>query len=335
MQIKRDVGLDFIKIIACFLVVALHTIKPSFSVNNFAIVAIAVTAIPFFLMVNGYLMFQKETLTYDYVGKKIIRILAVCFSWEALHSVAYYLYYHEVRNFIKSFLLDFLQQGLFFHFWFMGTLIILYLILPFLYRLYDRNSVIYICILAGLGIICFSVNLIMTFTKNQFILEIPQSLRLWNWLLYYMLGGLMAKKKSQINGILYKYSRITKMIIFVVAIVLLIFWQWLIGNIIIKHYVLETFYGSIPIIVSTMILFLCLSGLNYKHGKVITYLSGLSMGIYIFHPFVLAVFQKFIPTFISGNAGMNLLFWFVTVITCGAVTAVIKRIPVIKELIKL
>lgn len=335
MQTKRQISLDFIKIISCCLIVALHTVNPDFGFANFIIFSIAATAIPFFLMVNGYLMFQKDTITYVYIGKKIFRILMVCFSWEMLHAAAYFMHYHEVRNFVKSFLLDFLQKGLFFHFWFMGTLIILYLLLPFLHRMYKKSETMYISILVGLGVICFIVSLVMVATKNQFVLEVPQSFRLWYWLFYYMLGGLLAKRKIQIQTLMTGCPSIAKIIVPIAAVFGLVAWQWLIGNIIMKQYVLETFYGSIPIMGAVTSLFLCMLRAKYKWEKTITYLSSLSMGIYIFHPFVLAVFQKFIPAFISGNVAMNLLFWIVTVIVCGIITAIVNMVPVIKELIRL
>lgn len=335
MQFKRELWLDFIKIIACCLVVALHTVRADSGFANFVIVSMAETAIPLFLMVNGYLMFRKDTITYAYVGKKILRILVVCFSWEALHAGVYLLYYHEVRNFVKSFLFDFLQQGLFFHFWFMGTLIILYLLLPLLYRLYERNALVYIGILVGLGVLCAAISLVMTITSNQFVLKVPQSLRLWYWLFYYMLGGLLAKRKTQIQTWTSHRSKNVKMAAPILTILLLIGWQWLIGNVAMGHYVLETFYGSVPVMLSVTILFMCISGMRLKTGKAITYLSGLSMGVYVIHPFVLAMFQKFVPAFVSGNAATNLLFWIVTVTVCCVITAVINAIPVIKELIRL
>ena len=335
MQTERIIGLDFIKVIACIFIVALHTINVSYSPINFIIISFAVSAIPLFIMVNGYLMFQKTEITYGYIGNKIFRILIVCFSWEALHALAYFCYYHKFRNFVKSFLLDFLQQGLFFHFWFMGTLIILYLLLPFLYQLYQQSEKIYIGILIGLGVACAMISFLMIVTRNQFILKVPQSLRLWYWLFYYMLGGLLSKKKVHIQSLVEKCSLTVKIAVMAIAIALLVGWQWIIGNIVMGHYVLETFYGSAPIIISVTVLFIYILGAKVKWKKEIAYLSGLSMGIYIIHPFVLAVLQKFFPIFISGNTLMNISFWIATVIICGAITLIMNRLPIVKELLKL
>ena len=335
MQAKRNIGLDVIKVVACCFVVASHTIRPGFGFANLVVFSLAIIAIPCFFMVNGYLMFQKQTVTYAYIWKKIIRILVVCFSWEALHAAVYWLYYHQFRNFLESFLFDFLQKGLFFHFWFMGSLMILYLLLPILRWIYEKNEAVYIGILIGLGIICSAMNLIMIVTKNLYVLEIPQSLRLWYWLFYYMLGGLLAKRKIKIQIIIDRCSFAMKITALVTAIALLIGWQWLIGNVVLKQYKIEIFYGSIPIMAVVTIVFVCILNVKFHREKTITYFANLSMGIYVIHPFVLAVFQKYVPAFVSGKATMNLLFWIATVIACGVIAAILNKISMVKELTKL
>lgn len=335
MQAKRNISLDVIKVVACCFVVASHTIRPGFGFANFVAFSLAIIAIPCFFMVNGYLMFQKQIVTYAYIWKKIIRILVVCFSWEALHAAVYWLYYHQFRNFLESFLLDFLQKGLFFHFWFMGSLMILYLLLPILRWIYEKNEAVYMWFLIGLGFICSAMNLIMIVTKNLYVVEIPQSLRLWYWLFYYMLGGLLAKRKIKIQIITDRCSFAMRMTALITAIVLAIGWQWLIGNVVLKKYKLEIFYGSFPIMATMVIVFVCILNVKFHRGKTITYLANLSMGVYVIHPFVLAVFQKYVPAFVSGKVTMNLLFWIATVIACGVIAAILNKIPMVKELTKL
>lgn len=110
MMRERIIGLDFIKVIACFWVVALHTVNASFSIVNFVIVSFGVSAIPFFIMVNGYLMFQKKEITYGYIGNKIFRILIVCFSWELLHAFAYFFIITNLEILLEAFCLIFFNK---------------------------------------------------------------------------------------------------------------------------------------------------------------------------------------------------------------------------------
>lgn len=100
MRSERVIGVDFIKVIACCLVVALHTVNVNFSIINFIIISLSVVAIPNFIMVNGYLMFQKAEITYGYIRNKIFRILIVCFSWEVLHAILFIrLFLQYYKNF--------------------------------------------------------------------------------------------------------------------------------------------------------------------------------------------------------------------------------------------
>ena len=73
MNSKRETWLDCIKIMACFLVVILHTvcygISDKISSPALLIYYIGTFAIPLFWMVNGYLQLRRE-VTYKYVLKK-------------------------------------------------------------------------------------------------------------------------------------------------------------------------------------------------------------------------------------------------------------------------
>lgn len=111
---KREVGLDLIKVLACLGVVALHTIYPEKGFINRIITLLAVTSIPLFFVASGYLMFQRESLDYKYALRKILRILLVCFAWELLHAVAYFMYYHQVLDFLTSFFWIIFKRGYFF-----------------------------------------------------------------------------------------------------------------------------------------------------------------------------------------------------------------------------
>ena len=71
---KREKWIDLIKIIACFLVVNLHTVTDGISEgrNNIGLILnhCGVFAILLFFMVNGYLQLRKENVSYKYCIKK-------------------------------------------------------------------------------------------------------------------------------------------------------------------------------------------------------------------------------------------------------------------------
>ena len=129
---KREIWLDYIKALAIFLVLVLHTIRFGINDNSFSIGLIfyyfGTIAIPLFFMVNGYLQLRRE-ITYKYVFKKIFKILFVALSWNFLFAFLNLVLYGGIENFFYNTFFSFLQHGYLYQFWFLGSLIIIYLIL--------------------------------------------------------------------------------------------------------------------------------------------------------------------------------------------------------------
>ena len=60
LEVKRNLSLDVLKLLACFSVVVLHVFGRKINIGNSIFYYIATFAIPVFLMVNGYLKINKE-----------------------------------------------------------------------------------------------------------------------------------------------------------------------------------------------------------------------------------------------------------------------------------
>ncbi len=331
----RELGIDLIKLMACCLVVANHTIDMSKGVLNCGLMELTVLSIPLFFMVNGYLMFKKQEIGWRYALHKVWRILVVCFLWEFLHAVAYFVYYREMRNFLSSFVLDFFQQGLFFHFWFMGALIFLYLLLPFLHRLFRTNRPGFYGLFGLLGLVCIAVDVVMIASDHRFVLDIPQNLRLWYWLFYFLGGGVVMTNKERLRGLAQRHRGLWIGGVVLVLIILLA-WEGLVGSLVSDPFNVEAFYGALPVMAATGGVFLALSQRRpARQSRGLVLLTGTSMGIYIVHPFLLAALKKYIPVFVEGGAVANLGFWVVTLLISGIAAWIIGRIPWIKTLVKL
>lgn len=329
---QREYGVDLLKIMACVGVVSLHTINGSLGIINRVVTLICSLSIPIFFMCSGYVMFLKKSISYRYVVKKVIKILVICYLWEMIHAILYFLYYHQIRNFVKSFFLDFLQKGLFFHFWFLGSLIILYVILPILREIEKRTPRLYLGLIIFLGAICVCIDGISVFIGEQLNLLIIQTFRLWIWLFYYMLGGFIAAHNENINI----WTSKRKNFCVVIVLFLAIAWQWVIGMSCFQGILVEGFYGSLPVIMATICTFLFVYKANLNNALISLLKRGISciMGVYIVHPFVLAVIIHFIPIF-GTNGFFNLIFWMTTVFLSGVIAWVIGKIPVICELIRI
>lgn len=332
---EREYGIDLLKITACFLVVAIHTIDGRLGIINRLFQMITVVAIPVFFCVNGYLLLcKRKALNWHYCAKKISKILFICFMWEFLHSIIYFVIYRKTRNFIVSFLLDFVQKGLFFHFWFMGVLVILYCFMPFLAKLLQEKIKVYQYILVALAIVCVFVDILQFLCKSQFVNAVPQTFRLWMWIFYFMLGGYIFRYKETT---IY-FNTISKYLTLIIggAFLTLFAWMWIGRQYAFGKLDVAGFYGALPtILVVTLIMYKAIV-FRFKGEcvAIITRISGLIMGIYIIHPFVLSLWIHFLPQF-EHVGGLNILYCILTFISSGVISAFISHSAFLKEIIKI
>lgn len=77
MNKGRNYGIDFLKIIACLAVLRLHIISINVAENEFQLFTYYLSgfAVPIFFMANGYFILNKRDLKFDYIIKKIKKIL--------------------------------------------------------------------------------------------------------------------------------------------------------------------------------------------------------------------------------------------------------------------
>lgn len=330
---KREYGIDLIKIIACVIVVAAHTLVITGRPFHRVIVFNCSVAMPLFCMVSGYLMMRRSVLDYRYALRKIATILAVCFSWEALHAAAHFAVYRELREFWVSFVLDFFQKGLFYHFWYMGALILVYLYMPLADKLYRRSERGYLAVLLILGLVNTGLDIAAILTKNHVVEALPQNLRIHFWYFYAMLGGWIARNPQAVSNLAKKLR------LWHVCAALAAFWgyMYITGYHIYGILKIEASNGALIVQLTAFVLFVYSLKLTFsaKAERCIGFLGSLTMGIYIMHPFVLAVLNKFIPAFTQGSGTMNLLFWVATTIVSSIGTMVVQKIPVLNRLLKL
>ena len=93
----------------------------------------------------------------------------------------------------------------------------------------------------------------------------------------------------------------------------------------------ENFYSSFIIILTTFLIFISLSKMNIKSGS-LSKLSNLSMGVYIIHPFILNILNKFL---VFNNNYLLIITMILALICSFTFSYVISKIPMLKELIKI
>lgn len=323
----RNPNLDLIKCIACIGVVGLHAV----GMKNYTIYYLCGISVPFFFMVNGFLMFQKQDIRYSYILRKIGMILAVVFAWNVLMMVPVYLFRHKLSNPFLQTGLSLLQKGYLWHFWFFGSLLLIYLILPVIHKFLKEHQRIHILICGTLFPVSIGFMIWSMYQKTSMELYVPQSLRLWIWLFYYLFGGLMGTLRSS-----KKTVRLPLWIHGLLVIMLAVFANIAakrIGFYFVQNRLMECFYDEclqILYSVSAFTFFLRIS--VKKCQKLITTLSSVTMGIYIIHPILLFVAESM--TLPSSLAAI-LLFWLGLTVLSGILAFIMKQLPIIKKLVSL
>lgn len=330
-KVKRNLSLDVLKILACFSVVILHVFGRKMNIGNSMIYYMATFAIPIFFMVNGFLLMNKEVITYQYVMKKIIRMIVVIIVWNIIIALGNFVIKQELINPIIESIKNLIQQGTFYQFWFFGSLMLLYSILPKLHKWLKENKRTYQIVLITLFFICIAIdviNIIWGIRGEEIITsKIIQTFRLWTWLFYFLLGGYIGKYDLEIK---YK-ERLNFKAMGIMIISFVILYQYLIGKYIFKDFHAEYFYDNIFIMLYSVLIFKgMLSKKCEKYHGMIEKISNCIMGIYILHPFIIRLIGKF---YNYENTMVNLFVLLLTIGMSMLISIIITKIPKLKKMI--
>ncbi|BCZ46178.1 hypothetical protein psyc5s11_22450 [Clostridium gelidum] len=349
---ERNLQLDILKIMACFAVVVIHVtgiitfnMKSNYTINH-TLYYMAGFAVPIFFIVNGYFQLNKEKVNYTYVMKKIGNILIVVFVW---NLIVFLLSRVVTNRFLTDLLLSkkttnpfsmtlnsLIQRDYFWQFWFFGSIIIIYAVLPLLIKCFASNkrAIVITVIFIVCCLIVDSLSISRSLNKKPIIqIGVIQTLRLWTWFAYYLLGGLLGKTKIR-EYILNKISGKLNIFIFVLSSIIISVYQYNMAH---KYYhaaSIEFFYDNIFDFIWVISLFFLIYNHKFKvnSGKFIGLVSDKIMGIYIVHVTVLNVsthFYKF------NTPITNILLIFIVFGISLALTLIISKIPIVNRLIRI
>ena len=326
---NRNISLDLIKCIACIGVVGLHSV----GMVNYTIYYLCGISVPMFFMVNGFLMFSKEKIDYKYSLIKILQLVKIIVLWNMIMILPVIILRHKLINPITQCLKSVLQQGYLWHFWFFGALILIYLLLPILHGLLKDRLMLHLIACIILGIICVGISVYSMIAGYSLVAYVPQTLRLWTWLFFYLFGGLCQRinitDMLTANFNIYVHGGL----LVIVAII---------NNIAIKKIgvflthtrIADYYYDNFSSILFYTLIFTLLLRIKLKDkaSYIVQKLAPLTMGIFILHPLLL----KGITSVINPQTTtVAIVIWFALIISCGIASAVIRQIPCVKELIKL
>lgn len=332
MHKTRNINLDLIKVLACIGVVLLHTTMSGFKETdswNFLayLYYLGTYSIPLFFMVNGYLLLGKREITYPYILQKVKWILITVSSWT---FIVWFFKRDFTTNPIKKIVGSLLQKGYFFQFWFFGALILIYLCLPILRKfLNSKRSFLYILSsLLTIGLIFELANIILQIPLQSYVI---QTFRLWTWLFYYILGGLVAQfDKDIIKNAFKRWMKIVSILLVLISPVILFF----IAKTIYHNLFAEYFYDILFVKIVSLGFFLTVLTLSLEENKSkwIVYLSNQTMGVFIVHTYIMKVIEKLLG---FSYTGAYLLFPVFTLCVSLIVVSLLMKIPYFNRIVKL
>lgn len=339
-ELKRNVGLDLVKVISCMAVVVLHvtgmipTAVAGYNIKT-VLYYMAVFAVPLFFLVNGYSLLNKAVLTYRYIIKKILSILLIVFSWNVILFLVRLITENRLTNPLNTSLNSLIQRDYFWQLWFFGALILIYLVLPVIHK-YFRNLKSAIIMTALIVALCFAVD-VTSIIRSSLGLQIvqsqvPQTFRLWTWLAYYLMGGLLGKK--QVTDYIKKYISVSlNWLIFIVTLIIISIYQYKMSF----QYGdmrAENFYDSIFVFAYVISLFLLVCRQNFeKYNYHFTKLvSPNVMGVYILHVTLI----KFATQLYKFNTLItNISLIFIVFIVSLTASIIISKVPFANRLLKI
>lgn len=329
---QRDYSLDVIKIISCILVVLMHSLRAFDTTVTLHPILYYLTrcSMPLFFMAAGAIQLNKAEIDFRYCIKKIKNIIFLMFAYYGVDFIIRMIFSHDISlaNMIwmaKNCYWDF---GVF---WFLQTMIIIYIILPWFHKFYKKHHVILLLffgvitlVLNGFNIFNIQINGADCFIEAR----IMQPLRLWTWLLYYTLGGAIYQYKD------FSLSRNIQWIItFFTTVVAILYMYWMLfktTSIVNGEYA----YTSLSMMLWCSALMFTLLNTNFERIKpVISILSLMLIPVYALHYAVIHYIVIPLDLF-SGYLGQLAGFLVIISITM-IISFAITKISFLKYFIKI
>lgn len=340
MSCKRNINLDFLAIVASFLVVFLHQtaqISESEYIYIYIYRVIAECAVPLFVMKSGALLLSEEKMIdYRYIGRAALRIVAIIVLWG--------LFYHSICNMlidgiswlaIKKAVISVITAETTFNyqFWYLYMLLGLYAVTPIMRQfLHHAERTDYI----GFFLISFVVGFAIPFSCRLLNIDL-QIVWVERWfpffstyLLYYFLGYYCS---------IHPASKRTRLILITLVIL---------GGIITVLGYNGNFFGSseawitydspFTLAYATLLFSLvikCPFEENTLFVRKVVSLASCSLGVFILHPMVIVAMRKLIHIEVSSfcPAISIPILTIVVYVLCATAAWLIKKLPIFKYFI--
>lgn len=359
---KKIPALDLMKFMGILIVVFYHcrrivdtTIATDQSLDQhflYLIQTLTGPCVPFFFLVNGYLLFDRKLDLKKHL-KKTLQFVALALFWSFL-TLGLSVWHSDWMEFSWSYVLKhglLMDTNWFYHLWFMGSMVILYLFFPLMKNVWDHNRTYFYWFL----LVCF----VITFGNRT--LNMAYNCYAWfryhvNYnpdynffsmfnpfqgfdgyiFVYFGLGAIIREHQERFNAILKPWMCILGIVLCTACLYLYgyfmsvttgVFWQS--GD----RYGNDVIFSLVRLVCIFRLCFLWKG--TGRFAGVIRHISGLTMGIYFIHYVVrnltLDLFRAYLP--VEEYVLRTLLYAIPVFLVSWGLTVLLRKIPGVRSLV--
>ncbi|WP_256813817.1 MULTISPECIES: acyltransferase [unclassified Serratia (in: enterobacteria)] len=316
--------------LACFAVILIHasiiSSPTEWWANNFYGV-IPRFAVPFFFMISGVLLINKNYTPLIFLTRRLPRAVLPLIAW----SIIYYIWKQDDYKSVVNFSKQLVTFPIYYHLWFLYSMIGVYLSAIVLIPFYNNSSHAEKLCFLGLWLITnflYPTMMGVSESKNNII-------DIYNLHIFYGMSGwfFLGAYLRDIKKPLFKIKAPHALVVFISIILMLALTYW--DSIRMSpsgtpFEISEVFRGLNSPLTLTYSVSLFMLLLNIKNNKASAIIAKNSLGIYCLHIIVLSLT-------ITATSEFNISKWiniplnaFITLTACTLIIDVIRRIPYMK-----
>ncbi len=342
--------LDFIRILACMMIIGVHVCGWQWDAEAVASVnwqimnlydCLFLTGVSLYVMISGALMLRSDReLPMKTLFRKTLRLFIIYHIWLFLYNLLNFIgeglsfTFYNVKEFL---ILKTIRGEGIYHLWFLPMLIVLYLLTPILKEAFRKKKICaYFLVLYGVITLLFPTLFLFEFPFKYLLMDFynrTEFVMLTGYIGYYVAGHYIHEF----------VGRLSKKWVVVTAFYTIASYGLIVGvcaGDALQKAAPSTILNS-PLTLNhfgmAMGLFLLMRQIftepkSEKLSRILVQVSGLTFGVYLMHPLILEVFTvwgmstcMFFPLF-------SIPFFVITIfLICLGISFILKRIPLIRK----
>ncbi|PIE58032.1 MAG: hypothetical protein CSA33_05075 [Desulfobulbus propionicus] len=340
MNKQSVVNFDLLRVVACFLVVLLHTSGYKFYIfdeywwaSNFYD-SLSRCSVPIFFMISGALLLTKEENIFLFYKKRVQRLLPPIIAWSIIYML--WNYYHGVSyGNLWGWIKTLLKGPVFFHLWYLYSIFGLYLFTPFLRKIYINSSIKEKVIFLFIWFFVSSLpSLSHLFDIKANIVSVYNLKYFSDYIGYFFSGAFLYEYRRNVT----KYN-IINILGYMISVFCIMFFTYIFSKKNGSPTEIFYVYTSIFVIMSSLFFYnICYKAgyiINNLFAKIIRYLSQLTLGIYCIH--ILVMDRLYV--YFSINVNMGNVWWSIPLTAVisfcfsAIIILIIKKIKIIRVIV--